>query len=126
MKIMVVGKGPASRSLMRSVREIGDVEQVWWISSGEEAVSAYRRLEPDLIFIDIIQDGMCGIESARAIREQDKNIKIVLVSESFRQEFLAMARETELNGYLVRTNNPEILREVIFKVDHGKFRLFIH
>lgn len=122
---MVVGKGPVSRSLMRSVREIGEVGQVWRISSGEEAVSAYRRLEPDLIFIDIIQDGMSGIESARAIREQDRNIKIVLVSESFRQEFLAMARETELDGYLVRTNDPEILHEVISKVEHGKFRLFM-
>ena len=69
MKIMVVGKGLASRNLMRSIEEVSAESLVLWISYGEEAVNAYRILEPDLIFMDIVQEGMNGIESARSIRE---------------------------------------------------------
>lgn len=124
MKIMVVGKGLASRNLMRSIEEVSEESLVLWISSGEEAVNAYRILEPDLIFMDIVQEGMNGIESARSIREQDKHIRIVLVSQNFNQEFLVAARETGMNGYLVRTYDPDTLRRVLRETAEGKFILF--
>lgn len=124
MKIMVVGKGLASRNLMRSIEEVSAESLVLWISSGEEAVNAYRILEPDLIFMDIVQDGMSGIESARSIREQNKTIKIVLVSQDFNQEFLVAARETGMNGYLIRTYDPDTLRRVLQETEEDKFVLF--
>lgn len=121
---MVVGKGLASRNLMRSIEEVSAESLVLWISSGEEAVNAYRILEPDLIFMDIVQDGMSGIESARSIREQNKTIKIVLVSQDFNQEFLVAARETGMNGYLIRTYDPDTLRRVLQETEEDKFVLF--
>lgn len=124
MKIMVVGKGLASRNLMRSIEEVSEESLVLWISSGEEAVNAYRILEPDLIFMDIVQEGMSGIESARSIREQNKAIRIVLVSQSFNHEFLVAARETGMNGYLIRTYDPDTLRRVLRETEQGKFILF--
>lgn len=124
MKIMVVGKGLASRNLMRSIEEVSEESLVLWISSGEEAVNAYRILEPDLIFMDIVQEGMNGIESARSIREQNKAIRIVLVSQSFNHEFLVAARETGMNGYLIRTYDPDTLRRVLRETEQGKFILF--
>lgn len=124
MKIMVVGKGLASRNLMRSIEEVSAESLVLWISSGEEAVNAYRILEPDLIFMDIVQEGMSGIESARSIREQNKAIRIVLVSQDFNHEFLVAARETGMNGYLIRTYDPDTLRRVLRETEQGKFILF--
>lgn len=122
---MVVGKGLVGLNLMRSIEEVNDDGQVLWISSGEEAVSTHHFLNPDLIFMDVIQEGMSGIECARSIREQNKNVRIVLVSERFNQEFLTAAREIDLNGYLIRTNDTNFLREVILNMDKGKFILFM-
>jgi DNA-binding NarL/FixJ family response regulator len=75
--------------------------------------------------MDVIQVGMTGIESARSIREQNRNIKIVLVSEYFNKEFLMAARKMDLNGYLVRTNDSSLLRQVVKDVEVGKFYLFM-
>ena len=125
MRIMVVGKGSVCVNMMRSIRKASVEDQVLMISSGEEAVSTYRILEPDLIFMDVIQSGMTGIESARSIREQNRNIKIVLVSEYFNKEFLMAARKMDLNGYLVRTNDSSLLRQVVKDVEVGKFYLFM-
>lgn len=119
MKIVVVGNGRATRTFLKSIKKIYEEAQVLWISSGEEAVSLHASLKPDVILMDILQPGMGGIESARAIREQDGKIKIVLVSEYFNAEFLSAARETKLNGYLIRTYDPDILRKAIDEVCKG-------
>jgi DNA-binding NarL/FixJ family response regulator len=124
MNIMMVGTGPVSEKMVKAVSEIEDVECVVWIPSGEEALGAYRILNPDLILMDIIQEGMTGIESARAIREQDSKVRIVLVSESFNREFLFVAHESRLDGYLVRTYDPEVLKHVLKHVGGGQFLLY--
>lgn len=120
----MVGTGPVSERMVKAVSAIKNVGCVVWVPSGEEALDAYRILNPDLILMDIIQQGMTGIESARAIREQDKNVRIVLVSESFNLEFLLVAHESKLDGYLVRTYNPDVLKHVLEDVGRGNFLLF--
>jgi len=121
---MMVGTGPVSERMVKAVSAIKDVESVVWVPSGEEALGAYRTLNPDLILMDIIQKGMTGIESARAIREQDPNVRIVLVSETFNREFLLVAHESKLDGYLVRTFDPEVLKHVLRDVGGEQFLLF--
>ncbi|HEX7014706.1 MAG TPA: response regulator [Cyclobacteriaceae bacterium] len=121
---MMVGTGPVSERMVKAVCMIEGVESVVWVPSGEEALDIYRVLNPDLILMDVIQEGMTGIESARAIREQDAKVRIVLVSESFNQEFLHVARETKLDGYLVRTYDPETLKQLLQHVGGGQFLLF--
>jgi len=53
---MMVGTGPVSERMVKAVSAIKDVESVVWVPSGEEALGAYRTLNPDLILMDIIQN----------------------------------------------------------------------
>lgn|SRR5690606_6130536 len=124
MKIMMVGTGPVSERMVKAVSGIKNVDCVVWVPSGEEALCVYRTLNPDLIMMDIVQKGMTGIESARTIREQDGKVRIVLVSESFNLEFLIVAHESKLDGYLVRTYDPNVLKHVLEDVGRGQFLLF--
>ena len=123
MNIMMVGTGPVAERMVEAVSGISAVERVAWVPSGEAALDTYRNLDPDLILMDIIQEGMTGIESARAIREQDDKVRIVLVSESFNLEFLIVAHESGLDGYLVRSYDPDVLKHVLADVGRGQFLL---
>jgi two-component system invasion response regulator UvrY len=48
--------------------------------SGEAAVSAVRRLNAQLVLMDVVLPGMDGIAAARAILDQDPELAVVLLS----------------------------------------------
>lgn len=47
-------------------------------ASGEEALEKYGRVKPDLLVIDIKMPGMDGIELLQRIREQSKDVPVIL------------------------------------------------
>jgi two-component system chemotaxis response regulator CheY len=48
--------------------------------SGQEAVQKYKRLKPDIVFMDITMPGMEGIDALELILRDDSKAKIVMVS----------------------------------------------
>ena len=57
-----------------------DLEIVGSAPSGEEAISMFPSLKPDVILMDIMMGGMTGIEATRWLKEQDANVKVILIS----------------------------------------------
>ena len=51
-------------------------------SSGEALLKAYKPFQYTAILLDIYMDGMSGIDAARAIREQDRDARIVFLTSS--------------------------------------------
>ncbi|HEX5170859.1 MAG TPA: response regulator [Cyclobacteriaceae bacterium] len=124
-KVMVVGVLSIGHEMTRSLWDIAEVDEVYNVSSAEEAINLYAELKPDLIFIDVIQEGMSGIEAGKLIREQYARTRTVLVSETFDVEFLVAARDAGMNGYMVRCLDPMVLQCVIREVEVGWFSAFM-
>ena len=55
-------------------------EPVGVAASGEEALAAVERLQPELVLLDVRMPGMGGIEAARRITEAHPGIVVVLIS----------------------------------------------
>lgn len=55
-------------------------EIVGTAADGQEALQKYEELKPDLIFMDIQLPLMDGLECVRCIRQEDSEVKIVIVS----------------------------------------------
>jgi two-component system, NarL family, invasion response regulator UvrY len=49
-------------------------------SSGEEALTAVRKLEPEFVLLDVRMPGLDGFETARRIHEHHPGIVVVLIS----------------------------------------------
>ncbi|MDD5432915.1 MAG: response regulator [Candidatus Omnitrophica bacterium] len=49
-------------------------------SSGEEALDILGKEKADLVLLDIIMDGIDGIETLRKIKEIDKTIRVIMVT----------------------------------------------
>lgn len=73
---------------------------VTWMTSGQESINQYTTIRPDIVFVDVITDDLSGIETTRWMREQDRHLKIVLVSIFPVMAFLHESKQMNLNGYL--------------------------
>lgn len=99
-------------ALRHQMRKLGHAV-VGVASSGCEAVSLARELQPDLVLMDIELEGtMDGIDVARTLQE-DGNAGIVYLSASAEPEILDRAKLTEPYGYVLKPYEERELRTVL-------------
>jgi DNA-binding NarL/FixJ family response regulator len=89
-------------------------------STGEEAIGLARTLTPDIILMDIVMKGMTGIEATRWIKEQDNNIKVILLSTEVKKEFVAAGIKSGIDGYIPKDASEDILLLAIRTVQSGE------
>jgi DNA-binding NarL/FixJ family response regulator len=121
---MIGGFSSYQNQLVETLKEIDEVEMVGHILSGEEAINTYATKNPDIILIDIITDGISGLETARWIKEQNPDIKIIILSSDFNKEFLLAVVTLGFDGYLVKNVDKNILKDAIQSLCTGE-RYFI-
>lgn len=88
--------------------------------SGEEAINEVGSLNPDVVLMDIMMQGMTGIEASRWIKEQNSEIKIILISSDVNEKFVRLAIQAGVDGYLPKKVDKEILIEAIKSVHAGE------
>ena len=49
-------------------------------ANGNEAVSEYERLQPDLVFMDIVMPGVEGVETVKRICKDNPGASVIMVS----------------------------------------------
>lgn len=79
-RLLVVDDALLMRKLIRDV-----ATEAGWIVAGEarnglEAVALYQELRPDLVTMDVVMPGMGGLEALRAIRANDPEAQIVMIT----------------------------------------------
>jgi DNA-binding NarL/FixJ family response regulator len=102
--------------LFQTLKKVTNLKIVDVISDVEELIARYSGYQARTIFIHVYMGLMSGFEAARFIREQDKDINIVMVSEKFNFDFLNTAMELNLNGYISADTEESIIQETIQEV----------
>ena len=72
-------------------------------SDGAAAVEQARKLQPDLICLDIGLPRLNGLDAAREILSHSPKPKIVFVSENHSSEIAEAAIRTGANGYVIKS-----------------------
>jgi len=78
-------------------------------SSGEAGVALARRVNPDLILLDLNMKGMGGIDTLRALREDGLEARVVMLTVSDNADDLIAAIRAGADGYLLKDMEPEEL-----------------
>jgi DNA-binding response OmpR family regulator len=86
---------------------------VYIATTGEEALIRYKEYYPDVLLLDIDIPLISGLEVARLVREQNKYIKIVMLTAYADQEKLLNATELKLSKYLIKPIPPKEFKEVM-------------
>ncbi|QSE98816.1 response regulator [Fulvivirga lutea] len=89
-------------------------------TSGEEAINEANDKNPDVVLMDIIMHGMTGIEASKWIKEQNSEIKIILISSDVSEELVQLAIQAGVDGYLPKNVDKKTLVEAVKTVHDGE------
>lgn len=76
--------------------------------SGEEAVSLYRSLKPDVLLTDIRMQGMTGLEAAEQILMEYTDAKILFLTTFQDDEYIIKAFQIGAKGYILKQDFASI------------------
>ena len=78
-------------------------------ADGAQAVEAARRLEPDLVLMDVRMPEVDGIEAARRLLETGARTKVVMLTTFDMDEYIYDALNAGASGFLLKDVPPEQL-----------------
>jgi two-component system invasion response regulator UvrY len=76
-------------------------------SSGEEAIATTKKLQPDIVIMDINLPGINGIEATRLIVEQNPNCKVLGYSLNNQAVYAQKIIAAGAMGYVTKTASLE-------------------
>lgn len=85
-------------------------------NDGREALNLYKTAQPDILFLDIDMPFMDGLSVAQAVRNEDKDIPIVMLTAYVDTDKLLKAAELHLCKYLVKPFNYEEFKTTLHKL----------
>ena len=88
--------------------------------NGLEAVEKARELEPDVILMDLRMPELDGVEAMRRIREQDADVKFIVLTTYDTDEYIFDAIEAGAKGYLLKDASREDLFKAVRGVHQGE------
>ncbi|MEJ2052719.1 MAG: response regulator transcription factor [Calditrichaceae bacterium] len=103
-------------------REV-DFQIVGQASNGREIVDMVKKLNPDIIIMDISMPELNGIEATRHIKEFDEDIKIIALSVHSEISFVRQMLKAGASGYLVKHSEFKELVRAIRSVAEGQIYL---
>jgi len=112
MKALLVDDERLARAgLRRLLEEHADVVVVGEAQNGEDAAQKIRRLQPDVVFLDVEMPGQDGLE----LLEDLEDVPPVVFTTAY-QEYAVRAFEVSALDYLVKPIVPERLSAALDKV----------
>ena len=81
--------------------------------SGEEAIEAIPRVDPDLVIMDVRMSGLNGIETLQRIREFDTKLPVILMTAFGTTQTAIQAMKHGAYDYLLKPFDVPKLKEIV-------------
>jgi DNA-binding NarL/FixJ family response regulator len=89
-------------------------------ASGEQALELYRTHRPQVTLMDLRLPGMNGSETTQAIRAEDENARVIVLSTYAGDEEIYTALQAGAMAYLLKSVEREELIQAIRKAAAGQ------
>jgi len=113
-RLLIVDDHSVVRDGIRMVLEnVPEYTIVAEADNGEMAVEYAQKYKPDLVVMDISMPKLNGIEATALMKEQNPDIKIVILTVHEDEEYVYQILRAGANGYVLKTaGKKEILSAV--------------
>ena len=90
------------------------------VQDGHSVVNAARRLQPDLVLMDVAMPVLNGLQAGKRLREHLPNVKLLYVSMYGNTPYVEEALRIGASGYVLKRSGWEELSRAIEAVLAGK------
>jgi DNA-binding NarL/FixJ family response regulator len=104
---------------LRSLLE-PEFDLIGTVEDGRELLKAAKKLQPDVIVVDISMPKLNGIEAVRQIKKTEPDVKVVFLTMHADVSYATSAFEAGASGYVLKHSAPEELITAIKDVIKGQ------
>jgi two-component system chemotaxis response regulator CheY len=108
-KVLIVDDSALTRRSLRSILEGADC-QVVEAEDGLSALERYYLEKPDVVMLDLVMRGMCGLETLEKLRELDPNARVIVVSADVQTSSQELAEQAGAKAFV---NKPFDQAEIL-------------
>jgi DNA-binding NarL/FixJ family response regulator len=106
--------------LRKILEEKADLEVASEVGDGLELLSALKKINPDLIILDVSMPNLRGIEAIPEIRHVRPTVKVLMLTMHREEEYLYQAISAGADGYLLKDDAERELFSAIDNIRSGK------
>jgi len=127
LRVVIVDDHSMVREGMRLLlNRFDDIEVVAEFSSGAELLAAAPALLADLVLMDISMVGLNGLDTASKLRDEQPQMKIIMVSMHGSADYVTQALYAGASGYLIKRSAAKELSKAIELVMSGETYIDSH
>ena len=115
-KVLVADDASFMRQMIREIVESEGFEVCGEASDGIEAIDEFRRLQPDVVTMDIVMPRKSGIDAVRGIMELDSTACVVMCSALGQETLVTEALEAGAKDFIVKPFKPESVIQTLKQV----------
>ncbi len=108
-RVMVVDDSRLVKVQLEDALKGTDYEIAAHCRSGEDAIEQYASIQPDLVTMDIIMQGMDGLDAAEIILKKNPEARIVMVSSLAYNDTIERAEAIGVKGFVEKPFHQEQL-----------------
>jgi DNA-binding NarL/FixJ family response regulator len=101
------------------LRATDDIEVVGDAEDGDEAIREVRRLDPDVVLMDVAMPGLGGLEATLVIRKEKPAVKVLVLTQYDDREYVARFLKAGVSGYVLKKAAASELTAAIRAVHRG-------
>ena len=98
-----------------------EIEVVGTARDGQTAIAQVKKLQPDIILLDIEMPKMNGIMATKYICKYLPHTKVIVLTGHKNKSYLTQALQAGASGYLFKDSLTENLQQAIYSLSQGCF-----
>lgn len=106
-KIMVVDDSRIAQLQLQEILAGTEYEVVACCQNGEDALTMYEKVHPDLVTMDIVMPGMDGLDAARLLLKSHPNARVLMVSSLAYDDTINEANRIGTKGFVYKPFDHE-------------------
>ena len=105
------------------LHQIADITVIGEAKNGVDAQEKVRRLNPDVVLMDLVMPEMDGVEATRRIKAEKPEARILALTSFSTDDLVFPALKAGAVGYLLKDADPKDLVRSIRQVHQGESSL---